>query len=478
VIGLACLGLTLASTSAWAQWPRYELGRRVREFERAWSEVRDEQAKVKAAEALSQAVRSFFGLAFGEAGRGIAHARLTLLGQGPPTPDRLWVESVAVLPESRFLDTTARTLKLTLEPFFPVGDAIPPQATLTIEIVSATSPDGVGEPLGSVEVAIDQLPKEVVLHLRPMPDGDHRLRATVKVGERHSTVIEERLSAVNRRDERLEALRQTLARWPDQPRTTERESARFLLDQLARLAEGGTLELDVPAAARLVELEGIVESVRSGQAYFTAARWGNFWLALATPDGSRSVPARLLVPDASPQERPLVIALHGAGGSENLFFESYGHGAIVELCRDRGWFLVAPRSALGLAPLEALIEELDRLYPIDRSRVVLVGHSMGAAQAVGAVVKSPDRFAALAALGGGGLVPHRDGLERLPAFVGVGDRDFALKGARSLAEALRAAGLGDVTYREYPGIEHLAIVQVALPDVFAFFDTRLARGPR
>ena len=33
---------------------------------------------------------------------------------------------------------------------------------------------------------------------------------------------------------------------------------------------------------------------------------------------------------------PVVVALHGAGGSENLFFEGYGAGHIVTECRKRG----------------------------------------------------------------------------------------------------------------------------------------------
>ena len=57
---------------------------------------------------------------------------------------------------------------------------------------------------------------------------------------------------------------------------------------------------------------------------------------------------------------------------------------------------------------------------------------------------------------------------QLPCLVGVGTSDFALGGARTLARALESAG-AETSLREYPGIEHLLVVQVALPDVFAFF---------
>ena len=85
------------------------------------------------------------------------------------------------------------------------------------------------------------------------------------------------------------------------------------------------------------------------------------------------------------------VAFHGVGGSENMFFESYGHGAIVDRCRERGWLLVAPKStAFGGSPALEIVDELARIYPVDLKRVMLVGHSMGAGQAVAAASKMPE----------------------------------------------------------------------------------------
>ena len=161
------------------------------------------------------------------------------------------------------------------------------------------------------------------------------------------------------------------------------------------------------------------------------------------------------------------------GGSENMFFESYGHGAIIERCRERGWLLVAPRGGAFVgAPVADVVDELAKLYPVDRGRVMLVGHSMGAGQAVAAAMSEPTRYAAVAALGGGGSVRPQPALRDLPFFVGIGSEDFGLKAAKKLADNLERAGAATVIFREYPGIEHLAIVQVALGDVFRFFDER------
>ena len=38
-----------------------------------------------------------------------------------------------------------------------------------------------------------------------------------------------------------------------------------------------------------------------------------------------------------------------------------------------------------------------------------------------------------------------------------------------MAEALEKAGTTRVIYKEYPGVEHLLVVQEALPEVFKFF---------
>jgi len=244
------------------------------------------------------------------------------------------------------------------------------------------------------------------------------------------------------------------------------------LRMLESLAAKVTLESDFPANRMLAELEAQTQAADQSNAYLGEDRPGQFWVTLPTRSG-RKVAARVFVPEAAAQGDPLpiVVALHGAGGSENMFFESYGHGAIVDRCRERGWLLVAPRStAFGGSPVAEIVEELAKLYPVDRQRVMVVGHSMGAGQAVSVASSDPDRYAAVAALGGGGSVKSGPGLKSLPFFVGIGSEDFAARASKDLADTLRRAGLTNVIFREYPGIEHLAIVQVALPDVFRFFD--------
>ena len=79
------------------------------------------------------------------------------------------------------------------------------------------------------------------------------------------------------------------------------------------------------------------------------------------------------------------------------------------------------------------------------------------------------KYAAVVALGGGGRVPPRTRLYGRAFFVGVGALDFARAGALALRDALGRTE-AEVQFVEYPDTEHLAVVQRALPDVFAWLD--------
>jgi predicted esterase len=157
-----------------------------------------------------------------------------------------------------------------------------------------------------------------------------------------------------------------------------------------------------------------------------------------------------------------------------MFFQTYGAGRLVELGRDRQWIVVSPRQTMTGLGLDAqqIVDALSEYLPVDPNRVMLVGHSMGAAQAMTQVSKHPESIRMVAALGGGGGVRDTEALRKVPFYVAAGDRDFGKKGAKSLGQQLQRIGC-QVEYREYPDVEHMVIVQAALDDVFAFFDQRL-----
>lgn len=461
VIAAAVLVLLFIHSAA-AQSERYELGRRLREFERAW-DAADAAGRKRSVDPLERAVGAFFSFRLGEAGKALDEARFAARSDEAATAERLWATSLFVRPESRLID--ADEVPLAIDAFYKTER---PEIEAAIEV--SVFDDG-GKQLCSQRLDLDALPAEARLNLDGVPPGDHELRWRVLRGE--DTLAEGRigLSRVHDAQSRLAALRKIASGWERNEDDLDRASVRGLLDSLDSLWDKETLETDLPAARLSAEAEAAVESIAAGRPYYTADRPGSFWLR--APVSRSGSPLRVFVPEVASAESPLplVVALHGAGGSENMFFDGYGDGAIVRLCRERGWMLVATRGGFfGAPPVVAIVDELAKRYHIDAKRVFLVGHSMGAQQAARIASESPQGIAGVAALGGGGSVRRSEDLQRLPFFIAAGSRDFGLRGAKSLHAALRRAGVEQAEFREYPDVEHLVIVQAALPDVFGFFD--------
>lgn len=477
VVGLTVLaGLTASPwmSRANGQEARYELGRRVRAFEQDWNARPDPGTRKRASRWLAEAVTRFFSLRLDRAAESIAEARFALESAGELPPARRWGESLTVKPAARLVAAGRGEVPVTVDAFFTPG--VSPPADARVRLVLRREGQPAAGPRPVRESALGALPVKLAMPLDGVPPGDHRVVFEVLSGAETLANGEVGLSVAPDLAARLEAAGAAVGRWPYEAsaETTPRATARAILQQLRDLAAGRVIETDLPAARLLGELEEVVRSDSRGEPYYGPSRPGEFWLTLALK-GGRTAPTRVLVPGplAPGRKVPLVVAMHGAGGSENMFFDAYGAGEVVRLCQARGWILVAPRAG---APVEEVAAALGALYPIEPKRVVLVGHSMGAAMAVAAAVRTPQTFAAVAALGGGGRVRAADGLAALPFFVGYGADDFARPGAQSLVRELKALGVKPEV-REYPDTEHLAVVAVALPDVFAWLDRVLAARP-
>ena len=123
------------------------------------------------------------------------------------------------------------------------------------------------------------------------------------------------------------------------------------------------------------------EEIEAGRNPYTHRR-GDIWRPFFIDD--QPAPMRLFCPENREPPAagwPLVIALHGAGGNEHMFFAAYGVGRIKHLAQQHGFVVACPQnspfSGQGMI-FDALVESIALDYPIDRSRIYLVGHSMGA----------------------------------------------------------------------------------------------------
>jgi predicted esterase len=467
--------LFLTANAATAQVERYELGRRLKRFEAAWEEQTDPAARKRALAVVSKASPQFLAFQLAESARTLDEARFALRSAEPPSDAERWAAAVYLAPESRLVDAGKKSISVTLRALYPVRADLPRVPVARIGFARA---EPVTVELKSLPVTVElPIPDEV--RTRARGDRDLEIAHSISISDRTDEARLMPLSAITNLDRRLSKLRKGVAALPS---TGSLEAATLLdrIDLLGRLAGGEVPETDLPAARLFAEAEKLELALRHAKGrdladgYYGRHRGGECWLSVPTGKDRRTA-CRLFVPDGLDAKKPvpLVVALHGAGGSENLFFEGYGNGRTVKECAERGWMLLAPRGGGllgGTPPVAEVVAKLSERYPIDPKRVFLLGHSMGAAQAVELVQQNPGRFAAVACLGGGGRVRKHGAFAELPLFVGVGSKDFALRGAKSLSKALADAGAKRATFKEYPELEHLMIVREALPDVFAIFD--------
>ena len=469
---LILLGFT-GVTSAQAE--RYELGQRLKAFEKQWDKTTDAKLRKKALADLPKLTGLFFTNQFGEAGRTLEEARWILEGK-QPTDDEKWAQSLYAVPESRCFEPGVGEWSVGIKSFYSVKGDPPKGLAVSIDLP------------GYVErttATLVSLPAKLSLKKLGVPDvyirTDAQLTVNLRIGERSANVRTIGILVGTDFAKGFGAGQVLLAKSKKSLAADSLEWATVLdrIETISELSKGAVQETDIPAGKWLRELGEIVALGEKSKPYFTQDRPGEFWLSV--PTGKTRTPCRLFVPKGLDPKKPvpLVVALHGAGGSENLFFEGYGDGQIVKLCAERGWMLIAPRSGLSLVgggpPVGEILDELAKRYPIDPKAIFVVGHSMGAMQTIDAAQKYPGQFAGIAAFGGGGRVRKPELFAALPTFIGVGDQDFALAQARALKKSLEDGKAKSVTYKEYEGLEHLLICREALPDAFAMFDKVLKK---
>ncbi|HMO36432.1 MAG TPA: alpha/beta fold hydrolase [Gemmatales bacterium] len=466
--GLLVMAFSLQSVNRlYAQLERYELGRKLRLFEETWETQKSEEIRSTAAREMNTAVMSFFGLKFPDAAKAMDRGTRNLANFDDAQAELL---SLAVKPRSRWLDTSQSRFEFELFRFYPVSTQAQPEVVLTYKWLPEKQEAGTAE-----EIAVKIAERTSI----PVPGqaGDYRLQLTLKTNVNGAvrTITQEygTISFSSNLHQRMEKLGAQVKEL-DSRSTVDAMTAQHLFNILDRLHKQETLETDYPADRLLQQCEGALEALTQNRPYFSQQQ-GQMWLNLKTA-AKGSVVVRVQVPAIEAGKKvPVVLALHGAGGSENLFFDGYGNGKVAKLAAERGWFVVAPRSSLSKPGHGETLEELARLFPaMDLGKVCVVGHSMGAGEALREACAHPECFAAIAALGGGGGTKAAKGKEevfqKLPMYVGVGEYDFALRQAEALAANLKKTGIQDVTYKKFQRLEHMIIVQEALPEVFQFFE--------
>jgi predicted esterase len=202
---------------------------------------------------------------------------------------------------------------------------------------------------------------------------------------------------------------------------------------------------------------------------------------------------------SSDKKNPLVIALHGLGGSP----VSLLRGNALDLAEEGGYILVGPmgynsggwygspvlgggrgRGGAAAAPpnLSELSEKdvmnvLDMIrgeYNVDENRTYLMGHSMGGAGTFHLGVKYASNWAAIAAIAPAAFALEPDMLSEIPempVIIVQGDADtlVPVENTRRWADKLEELEMMH-EYHEIAGGDHGNVISIGMPDILAFFD--------
>ena len=441
---------------------RLELGRRVQDLERTWLANPDAAARARAVGKVAGSIQKWFRADFLGVARGLVEAEALLRSPDGVSALDYWTGHLTLRPVDRVLAPTEEL----------VGQFI--ANTLDDAWVTAPAEAELRWTIGERVVVTPLTGDAPHMFQLPLPAearGDLSLTAEVWVEGKHRRTLEERISIVERFEERRQAIANALKKIPSSP---EKTAIRGLEARLRATAVGAPLESPIAVAEELERAERwlqLLQSDENDRRAWGVGAPGSRWMRLAT--GRSSTPCRIQVPEMKEGEtRPLVVAVHGMGGSENLFFEAHGLGLGPKLAAERGWIFAAPGGlgAIGVgAEVGAIVTALEEWLPVDPEQIFLIGHSLGAVRIVRATGAEPTRFRAIAPLSGGGAVPGDVDLAGLPAFLAAGDQDFGRGMTMSLESTLRQAG-ATVTSKIYAPSEHMLMVADSLPDVFRFFD--------
>jgi predicted esterase len=265
-------------------------------------------------------------------------------------------------------------------------------------------------------------------------------------------------------ERRTQILREAEALRPDidaQSRASIRARAALLVDD-PDPSNSAQFIADPVQLSRALNGE-LASASQHGSAYRNSV--GDTWRVLAV--GASSIPMRLYVPRHKASEaKAVVIALHGAGADENMFFEGYGAGVLRDLAELGGFITASPATTEFLrAPgaLDTLLATLEREQSIDRARVYVIGHSMGGAATLRLASEQRQSVRAAVVIAGAGQTPT-DGQMAPTLFIGA-ETDLVIPVTRVRAsyDAAKAAG-APVEFVQADGWGHTLVVGAWLGD--------------
>jgi poly(3-hydroxybutyrate) depolymerase len=220
-----------------------------------------------------------------------------------------------------------------------------------------------------------------------------------------------------------------------------------------------------------------------------ADRAGDLRLAFRSEQDGTLQPCRLYLPEGWQElgPMPVVLALHGATGDENTYFELYfdrthRQSLFKLLGQQHGFLLAGPNGRgpfgnfVGASEKDVLevLQFVRQLWPVDDRHVFLTGHSMGGYGTWSVGFHNPELFAALAPVAGrpaDALAELLDRAPDMPVLFCVGLNDVIVTPAKTGEwAAIARRHLRHFEYREYPKEDHFAIGLSSMRAIFEFFE--------
>ncbi len=359
--------------------------------------------------------------------------------------------------------------------------------TVALLKTSSSTPVSVLKTLDGLEP--DFMTNAAVIEIRApeIEDGNYKLEVKLKAAEGEPIVrtmavhIERGLAAqAAAAKARLEKIKAALSAKKQDALLTSLASAEYRV-ALVDMASASEINFErINFRDQINDANAMLDDLEANRDPL-AARRGDFKKAYRSKVDNTLQPYRVFIPASYDRSKahPLIIALHGMGGDENSYFDSYKNGAFKVEAEQRGYIVACPKGRepasmyIGTAEQDVLdvIAEIRRAYNIDADRIYVTGHSMGGFGSWSIAMNHPEVFAAIAPIAGGGNPIGMKKIAHIPQLVVHGDNDKTVPVARSRTMVAAAKNFGtEIKYIEIPGGNHIDIAAATFKDVFDWFD--------